>query len=55
MNETVQTAQTSGPRPASGAGVPRPGNSALHLAVVNAHFELAALLLDAGADPNAAG
>ena len=38
-----------------GAGVPRPGNSALHLAVVNGHFELAAMLLDAGADPNAAG
>ena len=55
VNETVQTTQTSGPRPASGAGVPRPGNSALHLAVVNGHFELAAMLLDAGADPNAAG
>ena len=45
----------SGPRPASGAGVPRAGKSALHLAVVNGHFELAAMLLDAGADPNAAG
>ena len=55
VNETVQTDQASGPRPASGAGVPRPGNSALHLAVVNGHFELAAMLLDAGADPNAAG
>lgn len=54
-NETVQTQQTSGPRPASGAGVPRPGNSALHLAVVNGHFELAAMLMDAGANPNAAG
>jgi ankyrin repeat protein len=55
VNETVQTSQASGPRPASGAGVPRPGNSALHLAVVNGHFELAAMLLEAGADPNAAG
>jgi ankyrin repeat protein len=55
VNETIQTQQASGPRPASGAGVPRPGNSALHLAVVNGHFELAAMLLDAGANPNAAG
>jgi ankyrin repeat protein len=53
VNETIQTHQASGPRPASGAGVPRAGNSALHLAVVNGHFDLAAMLLDAGADPNA--
>ncbi len=33
---------------------PRAGTSALALAVVNGHFELAAALLDAGADPNAA-
>jgi ankyrin repeat protein len=33
----------------------RPGLSALHLAVANGHFELAAGLLDAGASPNAAG
>ncbi|MEO7649456.1 MAG: ankyrin repeat domain-containing protein [Bryobacteraceae bacterium] len=32
---------------------PRAGISALLLAVVNGHFELAATLLDAGADPNA--
>ena len=31
------------------------GSSALHLAVANAHFELAATLLDAGANPNAEG
>jgi ankyrin repeat protein len=31
------------------------GPSALHLAVANAHLELAALLLEAGANPNAAG
>jgi uncharacterized protein len=54
VNETIHTSQASGPRPASGAGVPRPGNSALHLAVVNGHFDLAAMLLDAGANPNAA-
>lgn len=55
VNETVQSRQNSGPRPASGAGVPRPGNTALHLAVVNGHFSLAATLLEAGADPNAIG
>jgi ankyrin repeat protein len=31
------------------------GVSAMALAVANAHYELAAMLLDAGADPNAAG
>ena len=31
------------------------GNSLLHLAIMNAHFELAATLLEKGADPNAAG
>jgi ankyrin repeat protein len=35
--------------------VPRAGISALHLAVANAHYELAGVLLDAGADPNAIG
>ena len=30
------------------------GTSAMNLAVANAHYELASLLLDAGADPNAA-
>ena len=34
---------------------PSAGSSALDLAVANAHFELAAALLDKGADPNAAG
>ena len=43
VNETLQ-------KPAKQAGT-----SALVLAVANAHFELAAMLLDAGADPNAAG
>jgi ankyrin repeat protein len=31
------------------------GITAMHLAASNAHFDLAAMLLDAGADPNAAG
>ncbi len=35
--------------------VPRAGISALHLAAANAHYELGAMLLDAGADPNAIG
>lgn len=36
-------------------GSQQPGVSALDLAVSNAHFELAATLLDAGADPNYSG
>jgi ankyrin repeat protein len=55
VNETVQTNQGTGPKIASGAGAPKVGTSALILAVANAHFELAAKLLDAGADPNASG
>lgn len=35
-------------------GAPRPGTSALHLAVGNAHYDFASWLLDAGANPNAA-
>jgi ankyrin repeat protein len=48
-NETVQikaARRGGGKRPPAGA-------SALLLAVANAHYELAAYLLDAGADPNA--
>lgn len=48
-NETIQPA----PNYSRGRGAPRPGTSALVLATTNAHFELAAFLLDAGADPNA--
>jgi uncharacterized protein len=55
VNETVQTHQAPGPKLASGAGAPKVGTSALLLAVTNAHFELAAKLLDAGADANAIG
>ena len=52
VNETLQIPQ--GGRP----GGPKPGRrgqSALHIAVENAHYELASFLLDSGADPNAAG
>lgn len=38
-----------------GRGNTATGTSALTLAIVNAHFELAAFLLDKGADPNADG
>ncbi|PYV15367.1 MAG: hypothetical protein DMG07_09985 [Acidobacteria bacterium] len=51
-NETIQPPQGRKP---GGGKAPRPGTSALILAVANAHYELAAYLLDAGADPNAAG
>ena len=46
VNETVRPEDK--PR-----GGPREGTSALLLAATNAHFELAALLLDRGADPDA--
>jgi len=54
VNETVQVAAR---RTKRGRGGPTPsaGTSALSLAVVNGHFELATTLLEAGADPNAAG
>jgi ankyrin repeat protein len=47
VNETAQ------PRRA-GKG-PKAGSTALHLATGNAHYELAAFLVDSGADPNAIG
>ena len=52
-NEKIETQKAISRTLASGAGAPRPGTTALHLAVVNGHFELASMLLDAGADPNA--
>jgi len=39
----------------AGRGTGVNGISAMVLAVANAHYELAAMMLDAGADPNAAG
>ena len=53
-NETVQTKRNAGRRPGNAGSPPAAGISALVLAVANGHFELAANLLDAGADPNAA-
>ena len=51
VNETVK----SQAKKAGGVtGPPAAGTSALLLATSNAHFELASILLDAGADPNAA-
>lgn len=41
------------PKAARVTGAPRQGTSALHLAVTAGHFELAAWLLDQGANPNA--
>ncbi len=55
VNETIPLAQASGRKFSQARGSPRPGTSALHLAVANAHYELASMLLDAGADPSAAG
>jgi len=54
VNDTVQRPETGARGGSQGRGYPRIGTSALLLAVTNGHFELAAHLLDAGADPNAA-
>jgi ankyrin repeat protein len=48
-----QAIPVEGPRRRYGGPLPRAGVSALLLAVMNAHFELASALLDAGANPNA--
>ncbi len=48
--ETVKREDTG--RKGAGQGWPRIGTSAVTLATLNAHYELGALLLDAGADPN---
>jgi ankyrin repeat protein len=49
---TLEQVMISGQR---GRGSATAGASPLHLAILNAHFELAAELLDRGADPNANG
>jgi ankyrin repeat protein len=53
VNETIQP--PPGGRAGRGSKAARTGESALHIAVTNAHYELAAFLLDAGIDPNASG
>ena len=53
VNDTIRPPE-GGPSQARGyQGAPRFGASVLLLAVANAHYELAASLLEAGADPNA--
>lgn len=54
VNEIVEAAAMKS-KLASGAGFPKPATSALILAVLNGHFEMASFLLDQGADPNAIG
>src|SRR6185369_14823725 len=52
VNDTIPAAGRKLSQP---HGAPKAGTSALHLAVGNAHYQLAAFLLDSGADPNANG
>lgn len=54
VNDTIQPVP-GGRGGGGGTKAARVGDSALHLAVTNAHYELASILLDAGADPNAIG
>jgi len=54
VNETIQSSST-GRFGGGGSKAVKAGESALHIAVANAHYELASFLLDAGADPNANG
>jgi ankyrin repeat protein len=53
VNEAVQV-RAAAKLPEEGARPLRAGTTPLLMAVSNAHFELAAQMLDAGADPNAA-
>ena len=53
VNEEIQPAAGGATRRGYGGRVPRIGTTPLLVAVMNAHFELAAYLLDAGADPKA--
>ena len=53
VNETTPLEATKRERPLPGGRTVRPGANPLLIAVTNAHYDVAALLLDAGADPNA--
>ena len=53
VNDTLMVSRPRGTQGGAPSG-PTKGASALVVAVTNAHYELAALLLDKGADPNAA-
>ncbi len=53
VNDTLQT--PAGMRASGIVKAGRQGSSALHIAIENAHYELASFLLDAGANPNAMG
>jgi ankyrin repeat protein len=53
VNEAIETQRTTAKR--LGYRGPRAGTSALHLAVGNAHYDLAAFLLEKDANPNAMG
>jgi ankyrin repeat protein len=52
VNESIPLTGRRGNQP---HGAPRAGSSALHIAVNNAHYELGAALVEAGANPNAIG
>lgn len=54
VNDTVKIGAYTGKKFGQVRGGPRAGTSALCVAVTNAHYELASVLLDAGANPNAA-
>jgi ankyrin repeat protein len=54
VNDTLMVTRPNRPGLPGGSNTPVPGSSALVVAVANAHFELAAYLLDKGANPNAA-
>src|SRR5262249_49533050 len=55
VNDAIRPNPDAGRKATGFHGAPKNNSSALHIAVGNAHYELAAMLLDAGAKPNAIG
>jgi uncharacterized protein len=55
VNETLTSKRPPNGTPSEAQTPPRTGETALLLAMENAHFDLASELLDAGADPNVIG